>query len=401
MKRIIKSVTVFVALWVGVGASRSLLAAVDVKLHERIAPSSSVVRLGDVAEVTAADRDLARQLASMPLMPAPSRGTERFLRTREIQDMLAAQGADLGTLHFCGADQVAIAAADRAEFLPNKNQSGDAINRPRNLHAAILAGATSEVPAKAPQLNEAQAKAFRDRLNGMIGNYLNSKSGRVMAWQVECEAEDRQIAQLSAATSPLVCRGGSDPWTGRQRFLISFSTADGPVQLPIVANVSPPPVPAVFAVRAIARGDVIRAADIELRTMGSLSKASGQRPVADSVEKLIGFEARQQIQAGDVVFIDAVQPPILVKRGDMVTVTSQSGGIRVRTSAHALHDGAHGELVQVESIGAREKFDARVVGSREVAVFAMSRPAESQAEKPLMTAQRQVFSARQRDGRDQ
>jgi flagellar basal body P-ring formation protein FlgA len=93
------------------------------------------------------------------------------------------------------------------------------------------------------------------------------------------------------------------------------------------------------------------------------------------VEKLIGMEARQAIQAGDIVFTDQVQPPIVVKRGDVITVTSQSGGIRVRTSGRATHDASRGELVQVESLGSREKYDARVVGPREATVYAISRPA--------------------------
>ena len=54
------------------------------------------------------------------------------------------------------------------------------------------------------------------------------------------------------------------------------------------------------------------------------------------------MEARQAIQAGDIVFTDQVQSPVLVKRGEVITVTSQSGGIRVRTTARALQDRSHG-----------------------------------------------------------
>jgi flagella basal body P-ring formation protein FlgA len=95
---------------------------------------------------------------------------------------------------------------------------------------------------------------------------------------------------------------------------------------------------------------------------------------ADSVEKLIGMEAKQSIQAGDILFTDSVSAPILVKRGDVITIVSQSGGIRVRTSGKALQDAAHGELVQVEAIGSKAKYDARVTGTREASVYAASRP---------------------------
>ena len=89
-----------------------------------------------------------------------------------------------------------------------------------------------------------------------------------------------------------------------------------------------------------------------------------------------------------MLLADQVQAPILVKRGDLITVTSQSGGIRVRTSARALHDGAHGDLVQVESLESREKYDARIVGPREAAVFAMSRPVAPEPPRRADTARR-------------
>jgi flagella basal body P-ring formation protein FlgA len=105
------------------------------------------------------------------------------------------------------------------------------------------------------------------------------------------------------------------------------------------------------------------------------------------VEKLIGMEARQAIQAGDIVFSDQVQAPIVVKRGDVITVTSQNGGIRVRTSGRAMQNASRGELVQVEALGSKQKYDARVVGPREAAVYSISRPALEPA-KRVDTARR-------------
>jgi len=84
--------------------------AVEVRLHERVTPKASVVRLGDIAEIVASDRQEARKLAAVPLMPAPAAETERFLRKREVADMLAANGVELSDVHFVGAEQVAIGA---------------------------------------------------------------------------------------------------------------------------------------------------------------------------------------------------------------------------------------------------------------------------------------------------
>jgi flagella basal body P-ring formation protein FlgA len=240
-----------------------------------------------------------------------------------------------------------------------------------NRHAAILAGVTEPAAAR---LDEGRYGELRQQLTEVISSYLNAKTGKIAAWKVECDMAEMDLQRLAAATSVPTCSGGSEPWTGRQRFLVAFSTKGGPAQITVAVNVAPPAVPMVVALRSIGRGDVIRAADIEVRTMDAPAKSNGQRSAFDSVEKLIGMEAKQSIQAGDVVMSDVVQSPILVKRGDLVTVVAQSGGIRVRTSAKALRDGARGDLVQVEAIGSKQKYDVRITGSREAAVFAMSRP---------------------------
>lgn len=378
------NVHILFAILVAFVATSKALAAVDITLRARVAPHASVVRLSDVAEVSAADRLRARQLAAMPLMPAPAPGTERTLRTREIQDMLAAQGVDVGELRFGGAAKVVIGSAEAT----GNSSGGDVQNASRlarmNRHAAILAGESAEQVKV--QMDESRAAEIRQRLVSRIEDYVNTKTGKVEPRKITCDLSVRELGRLAAATTVPVCSGGSEPWVGRQRFLVSFSTTEGPAQLTVFAEVLPPPVPAVVAVRPIRRGEPIKTADIELRTIEA-NVRGGQRVAVDSIEKLIGMEARQAIQAGDVVYTDQVQSPILVKRGEVITVSSQSGGIRVRTSAKALHDGAHGDLVQVESLGSREKFDARIVGPRAATVFAATRPA-AQPEKQVSSARR-------------
>jgi flagella basal body P-ring formation protein FlgA len=130
----------------------------------------------------------------------------------------------------------------------------------------------------------------------------------------------------------------------------------------------------VLAVRPIARGDVITAADVEMKPPDS-APLSVHRTAVKSLEQLIGMEARQAIQLGEVIYADQIQAPLLVKRGEEIAVVSQCGGIRVRTTARARQDGSRGQLVQVESLESKERYDVRVVGLREAAVFTATSPA--------------------------
>jgi flagella basal body P-ring formation protein FlgA len=187
-----------------------------------------------------------------------------------------------------------------------------------------------------------------------------------------------------------VVQGGNPPWTGRQRFVLSFTTREGPVHLPLYAEVTATSKPVVVAVQPLSRGEVITAAHLELRAVDYLPQATDRRTAVESMDELIGMEARQAIQAGAVVFSDQVQAPVLIKRGEVITVSSHAGGIRVRTTARARQDGAKGELVQVESLETRERFEVRVVGPREAAVFALARPTKVEPAEQINTARRQL-----------
>src|SRR4051812_936510 len=151
--------------WIAIAANAliaSTTGAVEIKLRERTAPHGSVVRLADVAEISGDDRDQARQLGALPLMPAPATGTQRFIRKREIQDMLAAQGIEVGDFHFVGSEQVTV-VADAAEIentsgrLSASVSSGQRMNR----HAAILAGLAE---SETPRVGEARDTELRQQL---------------------------------------------------------------------------------------------------------------------------------------------------------------------------------------------------------------------------------------------
>jgi flagella basal body P-ring formation protein FlgA len=229
-----------------------------------------------------------------------------------------------------------------------------------------------------------QTKEMRDRFGRIVSEYLKSKTGTADT-RINYKLTDRQLNQLAAATSAPVCEGGSEPWTGRQNLIVSFATAGGTVHVPVQVDVAES---AVMATRSVARGGVITAADVEVQQLEPGSKTSGQRAAVESIETIIGMEARQAIQAGQVVYADQVQSPVLVKKGDLITVVSRNGGIRVRTSAKALQDGANGALVEVESSESKQRFDVRVVGLREAAVFAPTRVAAPEPPTRVETAGR-------------
>ena len=372
-----------------IGSSLRAATGVEVKLRERVTPKSAVVRLGDVADVVAADRQLARQLAATPLMPAPAPETERYLRQREVADMLEASGIDLSQVHFAGAERVSVGAKSCVQQAAYEEAADDVhASATKRRQAAVNVRKTEE--GIVTRLDENEVAALQEAVTRVIADYVKAKTASESTRRVECELTDRQAIQLAAATTAPICGGGSAPWSGRQKFELAFTTAAGPARITINADVAALPIPVVFVTRAVERGEIITAADVELRIIEESEKTTGSRIVVDAVEKAVGMQARQAIRPGEILIKEQLQPPIVVKRGELITVGSQAGGIRVRTSAKALQDGATGELIQVESVVGKQKFDARVVGLREAAVFAPARvrsPSKPKAER-VQTARR-------------
>jgi flagella basal body P-ring formation protein FlgA len=369
MNNIGRTLSVAVTIALLTGFEQASAATIDILLHEQVTATAPVIRLGDVARIVTADRQRARELSSLLLMPAPAPGTQRFLRKREVEDLLTAHGADLSQLRVDGATQVAITTPqvssgnDEGRPIAARNAAA-----PMNRHAAILAGYAEPIGGNSQPANLVD-NDLREEVKRIVSNYVIEKTGEAAEWRVTCEVSTRYLAQLDAATSPPVCSGGTAPWTGRQQFIISFATAAGAVRIPVYADITPSAVPVVVAIQPIARGAVITAADVELQSLETVPAATSRRAPLTSVEQLIGMEARQAIGAGDVISTDKVQAPIFVKRGELITVVAQGGGIRVTTTARARQDGARGELVQLESLETREIYDARVTGYREAAVF--------------------------------
>lgn len=365
-------------------------AAVELQLRAQVAPQTSVVRVRDVAEVLSADRELGRRLAGLPLMPSPAPETQRFLHQREISDMLAASGIDLAEIRFSGPTHVVVTAKSVVAPVAHNEPITNNVNAFQDKRNAILTGGPAA--AVAVQLDETQTEALKALVSRIVGDYVKRTSGAASIGRLECTVSERQLSQLALATSAPVCSGGTAPWTGRQSFVFAFATPQGPAKIQVAAEIAELPIAAIVATRPVARGNVVTAADVELRMVEPSAKTSGARAVLDSVEGIIGREARQAIQAGEIVFADQVRSPLMVKRGDVISVGSQGGGIRVSTSARALQDGAHGDLIQVEAIGSKDHFDVRVVGLRQAAIFAVTRPQRPQQAEPPRTARTGQFN---------
>lgn len=317
--------------------------AAELRLRQQCASQSSVVKLGDVAEIFTADASRADALKRIELFPAPPPEQPRVLRVRELQDLLALRGVNLAEHRLSGSAQVQIASEKK-----------------------IVA------PPVQPLTEQAVKRAQR-RLQEAILKYLQAQSptNRPPALQFELtDAQQRAAANLSL---PISIRGGNPPWSGAQRFAVSVETAEGQATFPLEVRVNRPSL-VVAALHALPRGAIIHETDLTL--VHGDPRGGGENGAFHAAEEVVGKQTTKVIAEGNIVAPDAVQAPLLVRRGDVVTVYAKAAGIRIRTTARSKDNGALSDLVAVESLTDRKSFTARVCGPRETEVFAQAAAAE-------------------------
>jgi flagella basal body P-ring formation protein FlgA len=329
--------------------------AAELRLRAQCTVEGPVVKLGDVAEILGADRPQADRLAAIELFAAPLAPQQRFLRIRELQDLLLLRGINLTEHSFSGSSQVAV---------QGRNQP---------------APATEAAPKALPP---AVARKIHQHVCEAVTHYLKDHAAADQPWIVEAELGDAETRAVADAGRNLTISGGNPPWIGAQRFLVSVASPKGPLLLTLDAQVSLPET-VVVAARGLARGAVIHQSDVELAHASPEDRGDFHAFV-----DVIGKEATQAIAAGKPLTQSAIRPQVLVRRGEVVTVWARASGIRIRTMARARDDGGDGELVAVETLTDRGTFFARVSGIREVEVYARAPRAEvSQAGQPSSLVQ--------------
>jgi len=308
---------------------------VEVSLRPKVHASGTLIRLGDVADLAAVGEDEARQLAAMPLIPSPRRGLLQYLAVADIRDMLAAKGVDMAGVKFVGANTVEISGRAEAQ----------SASRPR-ISVSAPGGGSRETALL--------VKRIEDHLRETTGHDH---------WAVKLDVDAETVARLDQSNVRLNLTGGRAPWTGRQRFELTSHGSD--TSTSVFANVQRLEL-AIIATQALEQGDLVRQIDIE-RTL--IAGALPAKAVL-SADQIVGKETTGAIRPGAVILSNQIRAPIIVRRGQRVSVRAKAAGVSVRTFATAQQDGSLGDLVKAQSLTGKDVYMAQVSGDGELEIMA-------------------------------
>lgn len=314
----------------------------EVRLRSDCQAQGTLVRLADVAELVDVSEDERRELEPLPLFPAPRAGLTRTVTAQHVRETMALYGLSQPKLRISGQCRV----------VGNEATDPAAV---ATVHAAEYVSAHSEPsPAESPN----------DRLSARVIAYLQSKERIRTEWRVEPQLTAPQAEAIAEMVNPEIT-GGQAPWTGRQVLSIRDRNVAGGKSITIRAEVARI-ARAIVAKRQLAPGDLIGVEDIELAEVNPL--ALGPSTVLN-IDDALGKEVKQSVAAGQVMASTSLRRPLVVKRGEMITVYSVAAGIQVKASAKALGDAALGDVILLQATETKKQFQGRVTAPQEAMVF--------------------------------
>jgi flagella basal body P-ring formation protein FlgA len=123
--------------------------------------------------------------------------------------------------------------------------------------------------------------------------------------------------------------------------------------------------PVVCVTRALPRGHILAGDDIKL----------ARQPVSriyddffDNIKAASGLVLTRSVQPEQVLTSRMAVSPMMVHRGDLVTIVAESPSFTITTSGKAMQDGSVGRLVRVKNLMSRRDVVGIVKDSRTVSV---------------------------------
>lgn len=326
LKRIVIAGTTLLALAV----SQLATAGVLVAFRDKASVASSLVTLGDVAELHATDAADEQRLSTVILGPAPVPGRDGTITFETVRSRLLAAGVDLAEVEFSG---------------------------PASVPVSVVA-TPSEGASRPDQLGSDTASRVEQVVVQAIRRHLATQSGgESFDVSATLTAEATQLL-ASAVTRGVDVSGGQAPWPGQQTFRLKLLDASDQIrEVQVACNVASRP-SVLAAKRALPRGHVIGPDDLVWKKAETNAEAAG----ITNPQELLGHETQQALRAGEPIRRDLVKRLPLVRNGQFVTVSSRRPGLAVQRVMKAKADGAFGEVIAFQTLETHKTVLARVTG---------------------------------------
>ncbi|HXW27519.1 MAG TPA: flagellar basal body P-ring formation chaperone FlgA [Xanthobacteraceae bacterium] len=122
--------------------------------------------------------------------------------------------------------------------------------------------------------------------------------------------------------------------------------------------------PVAVPVRALARGEIVKAADVTIERRPKADFRDGAAAAAETA----GLAVRHAVRAGQPLRVSDLMRPELVQRNEAVTLVYQAPGMVLTIRGKAMDSGAEGDLVNVLNTQSNRTVQGTVAGPARVIV---------------------------------
>ncbi len=342
--------------------------AAIIRLRRTAEVDSSLIRLGDIAEVYADSAEADAKLKGTPLQPAPLAGTTIRLTVSELQSQLSMRGVATGDLVVEGSSVVLVTRKrkSRPTAKPKMIHPGPA-TRPQTSSAETPKPARKPVNRR-PLPSDLSANDFRlaqDVVENLVRQYLDRA---VPAW-----GTPKIAPLLTPADAPKILKGQhgslqilSGQMLDEEHFLLTVAVPETPTKVgQVKVKVRIIRRPRIYVpIRTVSKGEVL-----QKRDLAQIETDDARNGITDLTE-IVGKQAAQSLSTGKAIRTAHLKQPLMIKRGETVQVVSKSGSIRVRTFFIAKRDGRLGETIPLEQLDGKETLVATVTGRLKVEIGA-------------------------------
>jgi flagella basal body P-ring formation protein FlgA len=302
----------------------ALFAGVSVVVPPENTVTGPRILLGDIAAVGAdspADQALAQALGSADLGPAPLPGQKITLRRQQFEGRLISSGAPVNDARWLIPDTVTLTGAGQAA-------------------------------------EESQIKKIVSEHLARTEPYA---SGR---WE---------ILSVSSPTPPALPPGQAEyrfaPQPSSNPAYLAgtiYFTVDGTeaARLRVTCQIDLQ-VKALLAVRDLPRGHVLSEEDLT-ESLTPFAKSKGALTQSSQAQ---GQTLKVSVRAGNPVRDRDLEKTFMVMKGDTVSITAQSGGLKVTALGQARENGALGQTISVINLDSKKTISAVVAGPGQVEVI--------------------------------
>jgi flagellar basal body P-ring formation protein FlgA len=116
----------------------------------------------------------------------------------------------------------------------------------------------------------------------------------------------------------------------------------------------------VVPVRDIMRGEVVGESDL---TFADITGTTLSPSTATKFETLTGMQTRRMLRAGDAVRAEDVRRPVVVTKGQTVTMIFSAPGVELSAMGRAMSEGGVGDTVTVQNPASFRMVSATVTGA--------------------------------------